>query len=432
MDINEHPMLQLHPILVQLATIPAIAIASYKALNVWRAVSALPLNPHSAPSSATTPTPSVISEGLKRWRSLTATKKAKQIAAFISLFTVIMGIHVFLVYVLPRISSQSVLDVVWSIMMLAMFTGTIRYTSDIAFPTPRSVRYHQPKPDSSIRLAIEFEGDKKAAWKKEIVRQLLSLSVTAGILYSTWAGYTTFHPILAASYVISSISTMRFPMMSIRRIVQFVSAYLAVVPVITLVVGVVVNMFAGDSQDESQKNDDDKENMTFASDWVLSLMLIFGEIFGIMVPAVLTAMTLRFEYSLAHEPVSRSIDPSSEAAPVQIPNEYPSFPRPIFLSSLFSLFTSIVIIESISYFVPAFEWLSITPVTVFITVPVVFGGTALAAVWFGKFNQWWRYNEVWIPPKKITNISEEGTKDVDEAQVPLLGGQGAVEEKETV
>ncbi|WWD09741.1 hypothetical protein V865_007869 [Kwoniella europaea PYCC6329] len=423
MDIDEHPMLQLHPILVQLATIPAIAIASYKALNVWRAVSALPLNPHSTPTVDAQPTPSVVSEGLKQWRSLTATKKAKQIAAGIITFSVFMSIHFFLVYVLPRISSQSVLDTIWSIMMLVMFTGTIRYTSDLALPTLRSVRYHQPKPDSNIQIAIAFEGDKKTAWKKEIVRQLLSLLVTAGILYSTWAGYTLFHPFLAASYVICTIGTTRFQRMSIRRIVQFVSAYLAFVPVGGLVIGVVINSFSGNSSDQKE-NGDKKDSMTFASDWVLSLMLIFGEVFGIMIPAIITAMTLRFEYSLAHEPIERPTDASSEAAPIQIPNEYPSFPNPIFLSSLFSLFTSIVIIEMISYVVPNFEWLSITPLTVFITVPVVFGGTALGAVWFGKFNQWWRYNEVWIPAKKASNTSgDDGPKDVDEAQVALLGDQ---------
>lgn len=105
------------------------------------------------------------------------------------------------------------------------------------------------------------------------------------------------------------------------------------------------------------------------------------------------AMTLRFEYTLVNEPMERSSETSSEA-PIRIPNEYPSFPKPIFLSSLFSLFISIVIIETITYTIPDLVWLSITPLTIFITVPMVFGGTALGAVWCGKFRQWWRYSEV--------------------------------------
>ncbi|KIR31905.1 hypothetical protein L804_06475, partial [Cryptococcus deuterogattii 2001/935-1] len=282
--MDGHPMIQLHPILTHVATIPAIAIASYKALNA----------------------------------------------------------------------------------------------SDVAFPTPRSVRYHQPKPESAMTISFAFEGDKKTAWKIEILRQSLSLFTTIGILYFTWAGYTYFHPIIAAAYLILAIGTLRFPIMSIRRVIQIMCAYLTIVPVLSIIIGVVVQQFTGNSQDE--EGTDKKDNVTLASDWVLSLMFIFAHILGPMIPSIITAMTLRFEYTLVNEPIERSSETSSEA-PVRIPNEYPSFPKPIFLSSLFSLFTSIVIIETITYTIPDLFWLSITPLTVFITVPIVFGGTALGAAW---------------------------------------------------
>ncbi|KAE8540578.1 hypothetical protein D1P53_002940 [Cryptococcus gattii VGV] len=129
-----------------------------------------------------------------------------------------------------------------------------------------------------------------------------------------------------------------------------------------------------------------------------------------------TAITLRFEYTLVNGPIKRSSETSSEAS-VRIPNEYPSFPKPVFLSSLFSLFTSIVVI---TYTIPDLVWLSVTPLSAFITLPIVFGGTALGAAWCGKFRQRCRYSEVWIPAKKATNIFEENHKDLDEAQVALL------------
>ncbi|KIR24777.1 hypothetical protein I307_06528 [Cryptococcus deuterogattii 99/473] len=282
--MDGHPMIQLHPILTHVATIPAIAIASYKALNA----------------------------------------------------------------------------------------------SDVAFPTPRSVRYHQPKPESPMTISFAFEGDKKTAWKIEILRQSLSLFTTIGILYFTWAGYTYFHPIIAAAYLILAIGTLRYPIMSIRRVIQIMCAYLILVPVLSIIIGVVVQQFTGNSQDE--EGTDKKDNVTLASDWVLSLIFILGHILGPMIPSIITAMTLRFEYTLVNEPIERSSETSSEA-PVRIPNEYPSFPKPIFLSSLFSLFTSIVIIETITYTIPDLFWLSITPVSVFITVPIVVGGTALGAAW---------------------------------------------------
>lgn len=77
-----------------------------------------------------------------------------------------------------------------------------------------------------MTISFAFEGDKKTAWGIEILRQSLSLFATIGILYFTWAGYTSFHPIIAAAYLIRVIGTLRYPRMSIRRIIQFVCAYL--------------------------------------------------------------------------------------------------------------------------------------------------------------------------------------------------------------
>ncbi|WWC89658.1 uncharacterized protein L201_004583 [Kwoniella dendrophila CBS 6074] len=415
------PMISLHPIWVQLATIPAVAIASYKALNVWRAVSALPLNPHSSSQGANQSNPSAFSECARKWRSLTATKKAKKVAAFCIVFTISIGLNMFVVFGLPRISSQSVLDGIWCTPMLLLFTSSIRYTSDIAIPTPRSVRYHQSKPEGPTMIAFNFEGEKKTILKIEIFRQLVSLVTAMGIFYSTYLGYTYFHPLLGAAYIISCISTVRLPKMSIRRIIQVMSAYLAVTPVLSIVIGVVTSHFTGDD-DKKEDNSDKNDDFTIASDWILSLMFIMANVFGAMIPSIITAMTLRFEYSLVNEPTQRSTELSTEA-PIQIPNEYPSFPKPIFISSLLSLLLSQVVIEGITYIFPYMVWLSITPITIFITVPIVFGGTALGAAWCGKFNQWWRYTEVWIPAKKATAASNDNTKDLDEAEVALLSSE---------
>ncbi|KAL0249703.1 hypothetical protein I308_103004 [Cryptococcus tetragattii IND107] len=421
--MDGHPMIQLHPILTHLATIPAIAIASYKALNVWRAVSALPLNPHSTAISESPSTPSATSQCLEKWRALTTTKKGKNVAIFLIIVSFAFGFNVFFIYVLPRITSQSVLDTIFCIFLVAVFTQSIRYASDVAFPTPKSVRYHQANPESPMTISFAFEGDKKTAWKIEILRQSLSFFTTIGILYFTWAGYIYFYPIIAAAYLILAIGTLRYPRMSIRRIIQGMCACLTIVPVLSIIIGVVQQQFTHNSQDE--EGTDKKDNITLASDWVLSLMFIFGHILGPMIPSIITAMTLRFEYTLVNEPLERPSETSSEA-PVRIPNEYPSFPKPIFLSSLFSLFTSIVIIETITYTIPDLVWLSITPLSVFVTVPIVIGGTALGAAWCGKFRHWWRYSEVWIPAKKATNTLEENHKDLDEAELALLPSEAKV------
>lgn len=76
-----------------------------------------------------------------------------------------------------------------------------------------------------MTISFAFEGDKKTAWKIEILRLSLSLFTAIGILYFTSAGYTHFHPIIAAAYLIWTIGSIRFPRMSVRRIIQFTCAY---------------------------------------------------------------------------------------------------------------------------------------------------------------------------------------------------------------
>ncbi|WWC69084.1 uncharacterized protein I206_103020 [Kwoniella pini CBS 10737] len=416
--MEDHPLVQLHPIVIQLATVPAVAIASYKALNVWRAVSSLPLNPHTSGSDASER--SATSEAFRQWRALTATKKAKKIAVFLLFFSLGLSFHLFMVFGLSKISSQSVMDIIWCIILIAMYAGPISYVSDLVFPTPRSVRYHRAKTGAPMRMIIEFEGDTKKALKIEIARLLLSLIVVGGMIYSTWAGYTYLHSILGASYIITVVASIRYPKMSIRRIIQVISGYLIIAPPLSIALGLFITYITGGSKtDEDPAEPRKEESLTIMSDWVLSLIFVFSDIFGAIVPGIITAMTLRFEYSLINEPVHRPSEASTDA-PVRIPNEYPSFPKPIFISSLLSLLASLGFLNIVTFVFPDIVWLGITPLNIYITVPTVFGSTACAAAYFGKFGQWWRYNEVWIPQNKVLDTSEEGAKDLDDEEAALL------------
>lgn len=59
-----------------------------------------------------------------------------------------------------------------------------------------------------------------------------------------------------------------------------------------MIVGVVQQHFTGNSQDE--EGTDKKDNVTLASDWVLSLIFIFGHIFGPMIPSIIVSSTIIF------------------------------------------------------------------------------------------------------------------------------------------
>lgn len=101
-------------------------------------------------------------------------------------------------------------------------------------------------------------------------------------------------------------------------------------------------------------------------------------------------MTIRFEHSLSAD--GSTIEASSTI--VVVPSGIPSFRKPIFWTSLASLVLSLSIVEIASLLWPDFGWLAVTPLALYITVPVVFVGTCLGAAWDGKLYAWWKYTEM--------------------------------------
>ncbi|WVR09007.1 hypothetical protein IAU60_006067 [Kwoniella sp. DSM 27419] len=407
------PWLVMHPVLVHLASVPAVAYGSYLSLNRWRAVSAL--SPEDVSDEPAPSTMTVLKENLSKFRNQPLTAKAKKILAagiFIGLWA---SIQCFFVFILPKIKSQSAQNWVFCTLLVLIISTPMYGVLDVVWPLGMQVRYHRSNPEGPIKLVEEPVGDVKVARRKQVARIALALCITAGVMTLASYGVIAHLPFVAAAFTLTYISGVRYPTMKIKTIVAFMSGYLTIIPTLALAIGLVVEFFSGDDTDGKKDNQDDQIP---PSQWIISLVLVFGEVFGVLAPALVTAMTLRFEHSLSADVYERPADVSPDA-PVAIPRDFPSFPKPIFTASMVSLFTSLAIVEGISIYYPQVVWIAITPLTIYFSVPIVFASTAVAAAYHGKLGAWWRYTEVWTPQKK-KGANGEGSKDLDESEQGLL------------
>ncbi|OCF32100.1 hypothetical protein I316_06256 [Kwoniella heveanensis BCC8398] len=417
-NLIELPWLALHPIFVHLATIPAVGLASYKALNTWRAVSALStetaINPGDTAHQSSS-TFSVVREKLSKWSAQPRSTRAKRILAASACLIFFGSIQFFFIFVVPRIQSRFIKDAIFCVFIVLIYTGPIYSVIDTISPIPTQVQYKRINPDNLTRLSFSPVGDVKAATKKALARMAVSVLCSIGILALANHGYIAHLPFVGAAATLSALSSIRLPSMSLRKIVLVLVGYLIIVPALAISVGLAIDHFF-----PSEKKDPSSESKDVPpSDWILTLVLVYGEIFAVLIPGVITAMTLRFEHSLTLDGPERPAGTGSSDAPVAIPTDYPSFPKPIFISSLLSMFLGLVVVEGLSITIPEVVWLALTPLSIYITIPFVIVGTASAAAYQGKLKQWWNYRETWIPSKKTAN--EQCSKEVDEAEQALLG-----------
>lgn len=69
-------------------------------------------------------------------------------------------------------------------------------------------------------------------------------------------------------------------------------------------IGVLQQKFTDNSQDE--EGTDKKDNITLASDWVMSLVFIFGHILGPMIPSIIVSSTMICLFMICPKAYSRS------------------------------------------------------------------------------------------------------------------------------
>ncbi|ODN83374.1 hypothetical protein, variant 1 [Cryptococcus amylolentus CBS 6039] len=384
----EIPWVLSPPIILHTLSIPAIGVACFHSLNVWRAVSVLSArdaSPHRVSSSRP-----ATETAYQKWRAQPLRAKGKTVLAFASVLAIWVLICFTVIHLFPKIKSQPMMDTIVSVGLILSCAPSIYVLIGVIKPLPMHVRYTCKSPNGPTYLLVSPMGDPEAGARQQILRAGLSLAAAIGIVILAAGGFTAHLPFLVAIMTCwSVVAKPHFPRMSIRANILQPLKLVVFVCVFNGGVRVIANHYApsGDSQEVPPPDN------TAISDWVLYLGLTISSIGPMIMPGIMTAMTFRFEYSQATEEVDRPAQISGEA-PVRVPSDYPSFSCPITITSLASLFLSLALMDiTLAQYAGDAVIVAVTPIPFILTVPVVSLCTALAAAQQGKLGLWWRYNE---------------------------------------
>ncbi|RXK39463.1 hypothetical protein M231_03296 [Tremella mesenterica] len=391
-----------------LLALAGLTLGAKRVLAKWHAVSTLAI-----PADLDAPKPPpVVQTGMPIWRRILKSRKT----AFACIMTLIFSVEMFLIFVLPRISSQLVLDIIWGGLEAAIYLSVFYNVIDIIFPVATEVSYVRAKPELPYILKItRVESDRFL--DKRNPRLALAALLVGAVFGMSVHRSNAFNGLVVAAWVMHITSSWSTPMLKMRRLVQVLLGYVALIVVTFVIVGgaVALHQKYQKSDESSTKSDDEPDMSKWAtpSDWLIQVMLMILPAWSILPPAVLVAANMRFDAASTISP--RVVATSTSAT---VPTSIPPFRMPLFLTSLISLAVSLGLIDLVQYFfgdVPALQGLVDAPVVhLLITVPFTCGATVLVAWMRGELSDWWKYEETWVPQAKPAGERDMEKGDVEE------------------
>ncbi|ODO08509.1 hypothetical protein L198_00239 [Cryptococcus wingfieldii CBS 7118] len=263
-------------------------------------------------------------------------------------------------------------------------------------PSPSQVHYESTTPDAPVHLVISPVDNTND------VHHGLPIAGSIGIVALVAYGYTAHLPLVGAVLTWTYSSNIR---MNRLKMGSTILSMLGALAVSCIVVGGVFAVLWGLGTWNDEPNKKPPLEDPVLSDWVTNLNAFYLCLITLTHPGLIITMTYRFEYSqLANQLTLAEDDQDKEdsfsgvtsVAPVCIPVDYPSFPCPITITSLLFLFLCLAAMDLTLG--KNIEYVSPFPALVVIFVVPFF--TAVAAAQQGKFGEWWRYQETWVPPKQ--------------------------------
>jgi hypothetical protein len=104
---------------------------------------------------------------------------------------------------------------------------------------------------------------------------------------------------------------------------------------------------------------------------------------------------------------------------IQVPhyNSIARFPTPTFNLSIASLSLSVVVLSALATVSPfCAHFFTRTSLGALVSIPITVGGTALGVRRLGLAQQWWKYEEVWLPhqPAHVALRLQRGVMRVED------------------
>ncbi|ODN83375.1 hypothetical protein, variant 2 [Cryptococcus amylolentus CBS 6039] len=281
----EIPWVLSPPIILHTLSIPAIGVACFHSLNVWRAVSVLSArdaSPHRVSSSRP-----ATETAYQKWRAQPLRAKGKTVLAFASVLAIWVLICFTVIHLFPKIKSQPMMDTIVSVGLILSCAPSIYVLIGVIKPLPMHVRYTCKSPNGPTYLLVSPMGDPEAGARQQILRAGLSLAAAIGIVILAAGGFTAHLPFLVAIMTCwSVVAKPHFPRMSIRANILQPLKLVVFVCVFNGGVRVIANHYApsGDSQEVPPPDN------TAISDWVLYLGLTISSIGPMIMPGIMVSI----------------------------------------------------------------------------------------------------------------------------------------------
>ncbi|WVQ97970.1 hypothetical protein IAU59_005090 [Kwoniella sp. CBS 9459] len=406
------------PLVTHLACVFGAYIASRYALKTYMAIYSLASHARNSPSFPIAPSESSIDEQAQQgqqdqqtrpwWRKLFT----KDGFAFMIVMLIILAIQVFIVVVLPRITSKMVMDSIWTVMVSLLVGARINSTLLIFYPTPiaRKLRFNKAQNLYHSEIIPRTDAPTPLLANKRF-RLPTIVVLTAAILGQAYWGVTglTLLPLVGMGIVIDLAGHSFYPKLSVRRAVQVVIGLLLVASALGFFLGPIVNMLKKDKSDTSPAQESEQKPQVM-SPWIADIGMLFNVGGGLMLPASLLAVTLRYEYMRSSAPRPLPVD---EEHKVIVPTSVPKFEKPIFNTGLTTLVLGILIHNLVVPRLISFDDMSRNIMIYFSGAPSAVVGLMAAAWYKGKFNDWWSYRDEWYP-KPLESGQDESQPLLDE------------------
>jgi ABC-type spermidine/putrescine transport system permease subunit II len=153
-----------------------------------------------------------------------------------------------------------------------------------------------------------------------------------------------------------------------------------------------------DSSTDDKPAESKETNIATPSAWMGGVMTIFGAALPSIVPGVVIALALRFDYAQASSPIALSDTIHSD--PSIVPRSAPSFPKPLFTAGMVALTGSLVSVPVALYTgyittdnLPGSTNL-VQSMGLAVSAPAVVAAICAMAMFKGYFGEWCEYSEM--------------------------------------
>ncbi|OCF37410.1 hypothetical protein I316_00531 [Kwoniella heveanensis BCC8398] len=403
-----------------LVCIAGVHVGSQYALKTYMAIYSLATYARNSPSFPVAPSESSdekstsAEQGQGHTRPWWRKVLSKDGAIFLVILSSILATQLFLVFVLPRITSQLVMDVFWTGTTSYLVENKINRTIETLYPTPIVRKLRHSKENNWYHSEIIPRTDvRKRLLANKRLQKVISVLLTAIVMGQAYVGveWVPVAPLVAAGFVIDMAGHMFYPKVSVRRAVQAVLGVLIIASVAGFSAGPIIGFFKKDKSADVEKPKEDKPPAMAL--WITDVAMMFNVGMGFMLPAALMAVTLRFEYMRSSLPTKAL--PVDTEHKVVVPTRLPKFERPIFNTGLVSFVIGTLIYNLVVPNLIELEGANRNAMMLFCAGPSAIAGLVTGAWFTGQFSDWWLYHDEWYPDPPKSGQDESGPL-IDEEQ----------------